>query len=352
MNLKLLIFITQVILFQSFPIFSIDESRIRFIDHAIEAFMQQYDIPGVAVAFVDNREGKILCYGIKDKHNNAIVTENTLFEIASLTKVFTTTALALHVLQGNMALSDPISKYLPELNNTFRPVSKITLLELATHTSGLPRTGGDWHNGGPRKIMDFLQKWRPDNPVKKQYAYSNLGFGLLGYALENVEKRPYEKVIKYDILIPLGMNTTFTEVPKEFLPQYSQGYGPQGKPTSKRISGYIPGSGAIRSTAKDLLQFLKANMALSGPAELLKAMQLAQRPYHKVRAHFTMGLGWQRFNTGKTLIIDKNGGLPGFTSYMGWIPEKGIGIVILTNKSEARPTELGRFLLKHFANDQ
>lgn len=311
--------------------------------------MHKFDVPGVAVAFIDGRNEKILCYGVKDKQNHAIVTENTIFEIASLTKVFTTTALALNVLEGKMSLQDPIAKYLPELNNTFRPVSRITLLELATHTSGLPRTGGNWHNDGPRKIMDFLQKWQPKTAVEKQYAYSNLGFGLLGYALETVEKKPYDKIIKNGILVPLMMHTTFTEVPKALVPQYSQGYEIDGKRAPRRPHGYIPGSGAIRSTAKDLLQFLKANMGLKGPEGLLKAMRFAQQPYYKVREDFTMGLGWQRFDNGGTLIIDKNGGLRGFTSYMGWIPEKGIGIVILTNKTKARPTEIGRFLLKHFA---
>lgn len=326
-----------------------DAKHLHSIDHAIETFMQKYDIPGVVVAIFDEGKEKILSYGVADKKSGTKVTENTLFEIASLTKVFTTTALALHVLQGNMALTDPISKYFPELKNSSGHISKVTLLDLATHTSGLPRVGGNWRRDGRGKIFDFLQKWQPDSTIGIQYAYSNLAFGLLGFVLENVEKRSYGEVIKNDILVPLRMNMTFTQVPEALFSQYSQGYGLDGKPTLKRPHGYIPGSGAIRSTAKDLLKFLKANMGFSGQKTLFKAMQLAQQPFYKVKDHFTMGLGWQRWDVDGTLIIDKNGGLSGFTSYMGWIPEKHVGIIILTNKTKARPNPVGRYLLRHLS---
>lgn len=350
------IFTAYFIFLNVFVVFS-DESRdliskekdkkpIDFVNQTIGAYRHQYEIPGVAVAIVNGEDERVLSYGFADRSKQENVTENTLFEIASVTKVFTTTALAIHVLEGDVGLNDPISDYLPELNSWFGDVSRITLVDLATHTSSLPRVGGDWHTGGPHKVFYFLQKWRPKYPIGTRYAYSNLGFGLLGYVLENVEKRNYEEVIKGDILIPLGMNMTFTEVPNSLLSQYAQGYDVHGRVTIRRPHGPIPGSGALRSTAKDMLKFLKANMGLAGPEELREAMELAKKPYYKVRDHFDMGLGWQRIEHKGTLMIDKNGGVAGFTSYIGWIPEKRLGIVILTNKGGARTTYIGRFILE------
>jgi beta-lactamase class C len=321
------------------------DKKSLLIDKAITSFMQQHEVPGVAIAIVNGDSEKILTYGLADKKSNAKVTENTLFEIASITKVFTTTALALNVLQGNMGLNDPISKYIPGLDSHFSAINKVTLLELATHTSSLPRVGGSWREGGLQKIVSFLQHWQPNYPIGARYEYSNLAFGLLGYALEAVEKRPYEEIIAEDVLKPLGMNMTFTRVPESQLSQYAQGYDFKGKEAPRRIPGYLLGSGALRSTVKDMLKFLKANMGINTPEKLLKAMQLAQQPFYNVRKHFIMGLGWQRFDFEDTLIINKNGGLTGFASYIGWMPEKKIGIIILTNKGKARPTALGRYLL-------
>jgi beta-lactamase class C len=346
--------IVYLVLLSSLLAFSeevVTDKNSLLIDKAITSFMQQHDVPGVAVAIVNGNSERIYTYGLADKKRNAKVTENTLFEIASITKVFTTTALALNVLQGKMGLEDPISKYIPGLDSPSSAISKVTLLDLATHTSSLPRVGGSWKEGGLQKIISFLQHWQPNFPIGTRYEYSNLGFGLLGYALETIEKRSYEEIIGEDILKPLGMHMTFTQVPESRLSLYAQGYNQKGNEAPRRIPGYLLGSGALRSTVKDMLKFLKANMGINTPESLLKAMQLTQQPFYTVRKHFIMGLGWQRFDFEGTLVINKNGGLTGFTSYIGWIPEKKIGVVILTNKGKARPTAVGRYLLTALSKD-
>jgi beta-lactamase class C len=342
-----IIIITAITFLMVIPMkgFSLGSDQIHFIDHAIAAFMKEHDIPGVSVAIFDGKNDKFLSYGVMDKNTHQQVTENTIFEIASVTKVFTTTAIALHVLSGEVALKDPIYKFIPSLADKSKAISRITILELATHLSSLPRVGGNWHKDGFAKIVRFLQKWHPEEPIGSQYKYSNLGFGLLGYALENIENRSYEDVIKGDILLPLGMNMTFSVLPQSMQTYHATGYDMKGHATSRRHHGYIPGSGALRSNTRDLLKFLKANMAITGPLQLVKAMQFTQQPFYEVRKHFFMGLGWQRTDYKGSLLIDKNGGLTGFTSYVGWIPEKHLGIVILTNKGKARTTEVGRFIL-------
>lgn len=356
MNQTFFVYIAHLVFFISFFVFSDgtkqvmsnddQKSSVRVVDEVIHLFMQKYAISGVAVALIDGENEQTVAYGIADERTKSPVGDHTIFEIASVTKVFTTTALAIHVLKGDMALDDPITNYIPALSHQTGAVKKVTLLELATHTSSFPRVGGDWHLGGARKIFLFLEKWHPEIKIGPRYAYSNLAFGLLGYALENVERKTYEQVIRDAILRPLGMNSTFAQVPSSFASKYAQGYTQEGKIAKRRQPGYIPGSGALRSTSKDMLLFLKANMGLTGPRKLREAMKLAQQPYYKVRDDFEMGLGWQRFEREGTLIIDKNGGLSGFTSYIGWIPGKRLGVVILTNKGKADTTEVGRSILE------
>lgn len=361
MNQTFFVYMAHLVFFISFFVFSDgskkaisngnDKSSVHVVDQLINEFMHKQAISGVALALIDGESEQTISYGLADKSTQSPVTEHTIFELASVTKVFTTTALALHVLKGDMALDDPVINYIPALSNQHGAIKKVTLLELATHTSSFPRVGGDWHLGGARKIFLFLEKWHPQVKIGTRYAYSNLAFGLLGYALENVERKTYEEVIRENILLPLGMESTFTQVPSSHASEYAQGYTHEGKMAKRRQPGYIPGSGALRSTSKDMLRFLKANMGLAGPEKLQEAMKLAQKPYYKVREHFEMGLGWQRFEHEGTLIIDKNGGLAGFTSYIGWIPGKRLGVVILTNKGKARTTEVGRSILEHLQRD-
>lgn len=330
------------------PVFSADTQA---LNQKITAFMEKNSIPGAAFAFYDGEKAWISTYGVASKHTGAPVTKETIFEIASVTKVFTSTALALHVLAGDMSLNDPLSRFLPALNQVHGPISQVTLLNLATHSSSLPRVAPNRHGRVPnrKEIIEFIQNWQPQRPIGSHYLYSNLAFGLIGYALENVENRSFEEVMLHDILNPLDMRHTFTEVPERDMHLYADGYGPKGFKSPRRADNHLPGGGALRSTADDLLKFLMANLNIEGPKKLRQAMQNAQQPFFKVSDTLTLGLAWQRVPLDKMLVVDKNGGLPGFSSYIGMIPEKKIGVVILMNKSKAKSTKLGRHLLKIMA---
>lgn len=337
---------TFVLLFN--PVFA---GKAEELNQKIIEYMEEYRIPGVALAFFDGKKGWISTYGVASKETNKPITKDTIFEIASITKVFTSTALALHVMDGDMSLDDPLSRFLPALDKKFRPINKVTLLNLATHSSSLPRVAPDMDGELPKRhqIIQFIQNWEPNTPIGSHYLYSNLGFGLLGYALENVENRSFEEVMQHDILKPLGMHHTFTVVPSKDMHLYAQGYGPKGFRAPYRKDNFLPGGGALRSTADDMLKFLLANLNIEGPQKLRQAMQNAQQPFFKVSNKLTLGLGWQRVHVNKMLVIDKNGGLPGFSSYIGMIPEKKMGVVLLVNKSKADSTEIGREILKFMA---
>jgi beta-lactamase class C len=172
-----------------------------------------------------------------------------------------------------------------------------------------------------------------------------MGFGLIGYAVANASGKPYYALLKESILEPLGMRTTFIHVPPEYHRNYAQGYNQLGRAVPHASLNAWPAGGALHSTLADMLLFLKANLGLTGPGPLLKAMQYAQQSYFTVNPHFDMGLGWQRIKSKYGVIIDKNGGLEGSSSYIGMIPSENMGIVILTNKGRTQVTGTGRKIL-------
>lgn len=327
----------------------------KIVDNHIQKFMQEKNIPGVTVALFYNNKGSFYNYGVADRKTNKPVTENTIFEMASVTKVFNSTALAVEVLRGKMQLNDPITKYLPPLHANRETVEQVNLQELATHFSSLPTMPdhiGKLKHGilTVAQVMNYLQNWKPAHPIGTNYEYSNLGFGLLGFAVANVEHTNYNHMLHMLVLNPLNMNSSGSEIPEHLMHNYSQGYSPQGKPVPRGPGMAFEGGGMMRSTGADMLKFLEANLGVSGPAELKKAMQFAQKGITPVSKHLTMGLAWQNFTKDDLLFIDKNGGIEGYSSYIGMIPDQKMGIVLISNMGRTQITEVGREILTVLAN--
>lgn len=322
----------------------------KIIDSIIEPYMQEMGIPGIAIGYYDGENGQLYSYGYANIVSKVKITPETIFEIASVTKVFTSTLVALEVVKDKMKLTDPVAKYLPALKGT--KAGDITLKELATHTSSLPRVPPATNKIYEKKsIIEFLQKWVPSYPIGTKYLYSNLGFGVLGYALANLEDSSFEEMVERNICKPLKMFSTLVHIPPGLVSQYSQGYTKNGEIAQRYAMNAWPAGGSLRSTARDLLKFLEANLGKISSRELKQAMELSQKEYFQVRPGFSMGLGWQRVKTKNHLIIDKNGGVKGFSSYIGMIPEKNIGIVILLNKGKSKSTFLGRKILNALVNE-
>ena len=309
----------------------------------VEHFMREKQVPGVAAAVYYQGQSYLVNFGLAGPSKH--VSPDTIFEIASITKVFTSTALSLEVLNGRMQLNAPITEYLPRLNHN-QALKGVTLRALASHSASMPRIppgGGYTHESLMRY---FSKRWRPEWPVGSKYLYSNVGFGLLGYALAAREEVPYFQVLERLILQPLGMNSTWIVVPQGMRGNYAQGIGRNGNFAEEYRLNAWPAGGALRSTSRDMLKFLLANLGVEGPEGLLKAMQFAQEGIFNVNDKLTIGLAWQRFQEGGLLIIDKNGGVDGFSSYIGMIPEKKIGVVLLANRGFTQITETGRRVLR------
>lgn len=325
----------------------------------LEEEREKNKIPGMAVALYINNQEYFLSYGFADTEKRTFIDPDTLFRLASIAKVFTSTVLSLKAIEGRVQLTDSVAKYLsikdaPFLNTDF---SKITLLNLATHTSSLPKSFPE-NKENPiqteEQLINNLNQWKAGSPPGSKYFYSNLGFSILGIALARQNQTSYFDMLNSLILQPLKMNSTFVDIPDAFLYRVAIGYH-DNKSVERVVRNRLSiASGGLYSSARDMLLFLKANLGVEGPKNLIVAMEYAQKEFFAVSNQLSMGLGWQRFTTKENLlIIDKNGGLPGFASYIGMTNQgKKIGIVILANKDGINSTAIGRRILSSIQKEE
>ena len=280
---------------------------------------------------------------------------NSVFEIGSISKVFTSTVLAELVLQGKVRLDDPVQKYLPpSVHMPTRNGKQITLGNLAEQNSGLPRMPTNFTPTDPanpyadytvQQMYDFLSHYTLPRDPGAQFEYSNLGVGLLGHVLSRVVGESYEQMERELVWQPLGMRhtaITFTPWMKEHL---ALGHNEQGDVVSNWDIPALAGAGAIRSTANDMLEFLAANVRPDHTA-LGRAMMFA----HEERApaggpNAAIGLNWIILHAGADTIVWHNGGTGGYRTFIGFVPSEHKGVVVLTNTGGRGADDIGMHLL-------
>lgn len=298
-------------------------------------------------ALVDGEKSEILSFGSLPEHRQP--NGETIYEIGSVTKTFTATLLAEAVLSNRLQLDAPIQSLLPDFKIPIRDGRQITLAEIATQRSGLPRMPTDFHDErypyppyDRERLRSFLATYKMARVPGSQYEYSNLGFGLLGMALAEHAHVFYGTLLEQEIFRPLGMKTSGTRVDEAMLAHLAPGFDEQGKPAPSWNFGrfdVFEGAGAIRSTASDMLLYLRANMG-KGTDELTRAMKLAQTPRSQTEWGDVIGLAWMRQSSNKGDIIWHNGGTAGYAAYMGFTADGHRGVVILSNTASS-VTELG-----------
>jgi serine-type D-Ala-D-Ala carboxypeptidase/endopeptidase len=276
-------------------------------------------------------------------------TAGTIFEIGSITKVFTALLLADLAEAGIVGLDDPLARHLPTAAAV--PASggrEITLADLASHTSGLRRdprgTLGRWlrdrHNPyaalSAEDLDQGLGRTRPRRPPGERARYSNLGAGLLGQALARAAGQPYELLVRERIGQPLGMGDLFVNPSDEQAARLAVGHSGRGRPVARFELPALAGAGALRSTARDMLRFLAANL---DPAATPLAAQLEriQRPRHRLGRGMDVGLGWLivRPRGPARAMLWHNGGTGGFRSFVAVIRDAGVAVVVLSNTARS-----------------
>jgi len=288
-----------------------------------------------------------LVFGVVDGDRSEVVVFGTLedgkppdgdtvYEIGSITKTFTATLLAQAVLAGAVTLDTPVAQLLPDFKIPSRGAMQITLGELATQHSALPRLpsnmlpkdGADpYADYDAAKLKTFLAGYELPRDPGAIYEYSNLGFGLLGYALAQSEHTSWSALTDDRILKPLGMTMSGAALSDAMRAHLAPGHDSMGNGAKNWDFDVLAGAGAIRSTANDLLRYMKANMGIDR-SPLAAAMKLAQAPLSDANKTNRIGLAWMTSRTG---IVWHNGGTGGYRSFLGFTADRQHGVVILSN---------------------
>ncbi len=296
---------------------------------------------GIVAGFVEPGGRRIVAYGALDKGDLRPLDGNTVFEIGSVTKVFTALTLAEMARRGEVALSDPVAKHLPaDVKVPRRGNRQITLEDLAAHTSGLPRMPANFEPKDPASpytdytadlLYRFLSSYELPREIGSLYEYSNLGAGLLGHALARRAGMDYEALILARICQPLGLADTRIALSPEMKSRLAVGHNDK----LERVPGFefnaLAGAGALRSTANDMLSFLAAAMG-STPSPLADAFPALLRVRVPMGIPGMQGaLGWQTYSRGGPEIVWKDGGTFGYASFIGYDPKRHVGVVLLSN---------------------
>lgn len=320
----------------------------------------------IVIGFVDPDGTKIFSFGNMSTAHNIPVNQNTFFNIGSITKTFTTLLLADMVKQGIVNLNDPVEKFLPpsvkvpQFNG-----KKITLEDLADHTSGLPEWPSNvWLNNtvgyiNPNYNVTQLYQALSDTKLTRepgaQVQYSSFGIGLLGHILSlESDGISYEELVKDRILDVLGMNDTKIALSQnETNNRFSVGHLGGKEIITPRIPTILADSGAFRSTAPDMLKYVSANLGLIH-TKLDDAMQLG----HLIRRSSIIanpmnyseyrGLGWRVLTNFGTETITHTGAINGWNAFAGFIPTKQVGVIAMCScdSTDADMGSLG-FVLLH-----
>ena len=298
----------------------------------------------IALAYIEDGEVTYYNFGKTSLPDGKSVDQNSVYEIGSISKVFTCILLADEVLKGNMSLEDPVSKYLPKAITVPQKDGKIiTLKDLATHTSGLPRMPdnfdpADYSNPFAdytiKQLYTFLSSYELPRAIGSQYEYSNLGMGLLGHVLELHTGKSYEDLVIERIATPLGMTSTAIVLTDSMKERLAKGHNEQLEEVSNWDIITLAGAGGIRSTTSDMVKFIKANMSKED-SPLHKAMRLSHKIAYAIgdTSNFQLGLGWH-YAINNT-VIWHNGGTGGYKAFAGFVKDGDKGVVALTNSASS-----------------
>lgn len=312
---------------------------------------------GIVVGVIDPHGRRIVAYGYLQQGDGRPLTGDSVFEIGSITKVFTALLLTEMVERGKVRLDEPVAELLPVGVRIWVPQRdgrQITLADLATNTSGLPRMPDNFHPANAanpfadysaKQLYEFLASYDLPRDPGVSWAYSNLGFGLLGLALARRAGTSYGTLVQQRICEPLGMQSTATVTTPSMAQRLAIGHD-RGLRTvpSWTLTEAMAGAGALRSTANDLLTFLAAAMdrTRSALTPAFEALLSVQRP---TGARFNeAALGWAVDTHGDREIIWKDGATAGYASFIGYDPVSASAVVVLSN-SHNPVDDLGMRLL-------
>ena len=297
---------------------------------------------GIVAGYREGTRSHVVSYGAAERSGKPLGPDS-YFEIGSITKVFTNILLADMVLKGEVALEDPVSKYLPTaVTMPSRNGKVITLLDLATASSGLPSLPTNMKPADPRnpyadytvpQLYAFLSSYALPRDPGAQYEYSNVGMALLGHVLALRAGKPYFTLLRERVLQPLGMRDTWITLPADRLPRFAV---PHNSDLDEDYPWDLPtfeGAGALRSTTNDMLRFADA-VTHRDRGPLAKAITFSIEPRRPTTIpNMRIALGWHVRGKDGRQIVWHNGGTGGFRTFFGFDPATGVHSMVWSNTS-------------------
>ena len=336
---------------------------------AFQPLMAKYEVPGIAVAVTAEGQEYFFNFGVASKATHEPVTKNTLFEIGSVSKTFTVTLATYVQALGKISLDDHPGKYMPRLRGS--GIDKASLLNLGTFTAGgLPlQFPGAVTNVAA--MVSYFRQWQPSAAPGTQRRYSNPSIGLFGYITALAMNGDFAGLIESEIFPKLGLSHSYIRVPQAVMANYAWGYGRNNKPIRVTPGVLDAEAYGVKSTAAEMIRFVEANMQpdhLATP--MRRAIEGTHVGYFRI-GDMVQGLGWEQYTypvpldrllagnsdamtfkanpavaltpasmASRPTLFNKTGSTNGFGSYVAFVPEKRIGIVMLANKSFPIPARI------------
>ncbi len=332
------------------------------VDQIVKSLMEENGIPGMAVGIVTPSGRYVFNYGVASKALQTPVSDQTLFEIGSVSKTFTATLASYAQVRGDLSLHDSASKYLPVLQGS--ALGKVSLLQLATHTAGgMPLQFPDAVTNH-QQMLAYFQGWSPSYAPGTYRTYANPSIGLLGLVTARAMGDDFRSLMQGMLYPKLGLHNTYLDVPTAQRQHYAQGYTKTNQ-AIRMTPGVLDAEAyGVRTTAHDLLRFVVANLAgVELEADWQQAIDNTHTGYFQLGA-MTQALIWEQYaypvrlqdllagNSSQVAYqanavtpitpplppqastwINKTGSTNGFGAYVAFIPERQLGIVLLANKN-------------------
>ncbi|WP_447505211.1 ADC family extended-spectrum class C beta-lactamase [Acinetobacter pittii] len=330
----------------------------KLVDQNFKPLLDKYDVPGMAVGVIQNNKKYETYYGLQSVQDKKAVSSSTIFELGSVSKLFTATAGGYAKNKGKISFDDTPGKYWKELKNT--PIDQVNLLQLATYTSGNLALQFPDEVQTDQQVLTFFKDWKPKNPIGEYRQYSNPSIGLFGKVVALSMNKPFDQVLEKTIFPGLGLKHSYVNVPKTQMQNYAFGYNQENQPIRVNPGPLDAPAYGVKSTLPDMLKFINANLnPKKYPADIQRAINETHQGFYQVGTMY-QALGWEEFSYPAPLqtLLDSNseqivmkpnkvtaiskepsvkmfhktGSTNGFGTYVVFIPKENIGLVMLTNK--------------------
>jgi CubicO group peptidase (beta-lactamase class C family) len=327
------------------------------IDAQVKSLIDGEYCTGMVIGVIDSTGTHVHSYGLTAKVNGKIPDGDTVFEIGSVTKIFTATVLAIMAEKNELMLNQPVDTFLKNMKIPADGGNKIWFSHLASHTSGLPLHPSNLNSPRPdnpyagytqRQLEDFLARTPLTRTPGEKYEYSHVGYAILGQALAAKSGKSYEQTVIDRVCTPLGMKDTRITLAADALPRLAHPYTIDGDEVELWDDAPVQGAFGLRSTANDLLKFASAHIGLTKVPFAL-ALQSMQERQTDVDRQNDMALGWQ---VGRRLrVLWHNGETGGSHSFLACLPDHKAAIVVLANASTTLVDTIGTNLIRNMIGE-